>query len=87
MIPLRMRMSRSARLYDGKFQPSLSEATPEFLFALEDMARTAGAADIRYVRVPRNAIFQDKGIPTSTRWSSRLKWMRPKSRRPPALSP
>ncbi len=27
------------------------------------MARTAGAADIRYVRVPRNAIFQHKGIP------------------------
>jgi epoxyqueuosine reductase QueG len=27
------------------------------------MARMAGAADIRYVRVPRNAIFQHKGIP------------------------
>lgn len=63
MIPLRMQMSRSARLYDGKFQPSRSEAGPEFLSALEDMARAAGAADIRYVRVPRSAIFQEKGIP------------------------
>lgn len=63
MIPLRARMSRSARMYDGKFQPSRSEAAPEFLSALEKMARTAGAADIRYVQVPRNAIFQHKGIP------------------------
>jgi len=63
MIPLRVRMGQSARLYDGKFQPSRSEASPEFLSALEDIARTAGAADIRYVQVPRNAIFQHKGIP------------------------
>ncbi len=63
MIPLRVRMSQSARMYDGKFQPSRSEASLEFLSALENMARTAGVADIRYVRVPRNAIFQHKGIP------------------------
>lgn len=63
MIPLRIRMSQSARLYDGKFQPKRSEATPEFLSALENMARMAGAADIRYVKVPPNAIFQHKGIP------------------------
>jgi len=63
MIPLRVRMSESMRLYDGKFEPKRSEASPEFLSALENMARTAGAADIRYVRVPRNAIFQHKGIP------------------------
>ncbi len=63
MIPLRMRMGQSMRLYNGKFQPRRSEASPEFLSALESMARTAGAADIRYVKVPRNAIFQNKGIP------------------------
>lgn len=63
MIPLRVRMSQSARLYDGKFQAKHAEATPEFLSALDSMARKAGAADIRYVKVPRNAIFQYKGIP------------------------
>lgn len=63
MIPMRSQMSQSARLYDGKFQPRRSEASQEFLSALENMARAAGAADIRYVRVPRNAIFQHKGIP------------------------
>jgi ferredoxin len=63
MIPLRVRMGQSARLYDGKLQPSQSQASPEFLSALENLARTAGAADMRYVRVPRNAIFQHKGVP------------------------
>ena len=63
MIPLRMRMGQSMRLYDGKFLPRHSEASPEFLSALEGMARKAGTADIRYVRVPRNAIFRHKGIP------------------------
>lgn len=63
MLPLRAQMSQSARLYDGQFTPTRSEATPEFLPNLENMARTAGAADIRYVRVPRNAIFQHKGVP------------------------
>jgi hypothetical protein len=87
MIPLRMRMSRSARLYDGKFQPSRSEAAPEFLSALEDMARTAGAADIRYVRVPRNAIFQDKGIPHEYAVVITVEMDQPISRQPPALPP
>jgi epoxyqueuosine reductase len=63
MLPMRAQMSQSARLYDGKFTPSYTEASPKFLSTLENMARTAGAADIRYVRVPRNAIFQQKGIP------------------------
>ncbi len=63
MLPMRAQMSQSARLYDGKFIPTFSEASPEFLSTLENMARVAGAADIRYVRVPRNAIFQHKGIP------------------------
>ncbi len=62
-IPLRVRMKQSAKMYDGKSQPTKSEATPEFLAKLEEMARQAGAADIKYVKVPRNAIFQHKGIP------------------------
>ncbi len=63
MIPLQVRMRRSAALYDGKFQPTRSAAPPEFLAELEKMAREAGAANIKYVKVPRNAIFQHKGIP------------------------
>ncbi|PKO00884.1 MAG: hypothetical protein CVU42_01865 [Chloroflexi bacterium HGW-Chloroflexi-4] len=63
MLPLRMRMIQSARMYDGKFQPEHSSASPEFLTALEKMAFSAGVADIRYVRVPRNTIFAHKGIP------------------------
>lgn len=63
MGALMLQMRRSAALYDGKFKPTKSQATPEFIAALEDLARTAGAADIRYVQVPHNAIFQNKGIP------------------------
>ena len=63
MVPLRVRMGQSARLYDGKFESKQTEAPQSFLSALENMARRLGAADIRYVRVPRHAIFQHKGIP------------------------
>ncbi|MCX6082089.1 MAG: hypothetical protein NTW32_21385 [Chloroflexi bacterium] len=63
MIPLQLRMRQSAALYDGKFQPTKSEATPEFFVALEKLAHETGAADLRYIKVPRNAIFQHKGIP------------------------
>ena len=62
-VPLMMNMQRSARMYDGKFQPTQHEATPEFIAELEAMAYQAGAKDIAYVKVPNNAIFQDKGIP------------------------
>jgi ferredoxin len=63
MLPLLVQMRKSAKLYDGKFQPIRSEAAPEFIAELKTMARTAGAKDIKYVKVPRNAIFQHKGIP------------------------
>lgn len=62
-VPLMINMGRSARMYDGRFQPTRSEASPEFIARLEAMARAAGARDIKYVQVPRNAIFRDKGIP------------------------
>lgn len=63
MMPLILQMRASSKLYDGKFQPTRSKASPEFIEKLERIARTAGAKDIRYVTVPRNAIFQQKGIP------------------------
>ncbi|WP_420642454.1 hypothetical protein [Candidatus Leptofilum sp.] len=62
-IPLFANMQIGARMYDGKFQPIKSTASPEFIAELETMAREAGAKDIGYVKVPRNAIFQDKGLP------------------------
>lgn len=61
--PLFLNMQRGARLYDGKFKPTQSHASPEFIIALEQMAKDAGAKDIAYVRVPNNAIFKDLGIP------------------------
>jgi len=63
MLPLVVNMRAGSKLYDGKFQPQRNEATPEFIDRLENMARAVGARDIKYVRVPRNAIFQHKGIP------------------------
>jgi ferredoxin len=61
--PLMINMKRSARMYDGKFHPTQSEASPAFIAELEAMARAEGATDVRYVRVPPNAIFKGKGIP------------------------
>ena len=63
MGPLLLEMRRSARLYDGRFQPTQNEAAPAFIAELESLARAAGARDIKYVKVPPNAIFQQKGIP------------------------
>ena len=63
MVPLFTNMQFSARMYDGKYQPTKSKASPEFITELETLARMAGAKDIKYVKVPPNAIFQDKGIP------------------------
>ena len=62
-LPLMFNMGRSARMYDGKFRPTRSEADPAFVATLEAMARAAGAKDIKYVKVPRNAIFRGKGLP------------------------
>jgi ferredoxin len=63
MLPLVTNMRASSKMYDGKFQPQRSEATPEFIRELDRMAQASGAKDIKYVQVPRNAIFQHKGIP------------------------
>ncbi|MGB7339131.1 MAG: reductive dehalogenase domain-containing protein [Phototrophicaceae bacterium] len=62
-IPLIRGMNRSAKMYDGKFKPKKSQASPKFIAQLEALAYAQGAKDIAYVKVPRNAIFQDKGIP------------------------
>lgn len=63
MLPLQLQMRRSARLYDGKFQPTQSEAHPSFFTQLETLARESGVTAVKYVKVPRNAIFKHKGIP------------------------
>lgn len=63
MAPLMWQMRRSARLYDGTFAPTRSEADPHFLAQLEQVGRAAGARAITYVNVPPNAIFKHKGIP------------------------
>ena len=63
VVPLMLGMQRSARMYDGMFRPTKNEASQEFIAKLEAMARTMGAKEIGYVKVPRNAIFRDKGIP------------------------
>lgn len=63
MIPLQLQMRRGVKLYDGKFQPTRSEASPDLIAQMERLARKAGAREVKYVRVPRNAIFQQKGIP------------------------
>ena len=63
MVPLMSRMKKSARLYDPAFEPKNDTASDSFLKAFEQRARTLGAKDIGYVRVPHHAIFRDKGIP------------------------
>jgi ferredoxin len=62
-IPLFINMQRAAQGYDGKFKPTRSLASPDFIAELEALAYKAGVKDIKYVKVPRNAIFQGKGIP------------------------
>lgn len=63
LLPLLVNMNRSAKMYDGKFRPGRSSAGPVFVVELERLARQWGAKDMKYVNVPRNAIFQGRGIP------------------------
>ena len=63
MLPLMFNMQRAAKMYTGKFVPRKNKATLEFIEKLEQRAYEAGVKDIKYVKVPRTAIFKDKGIP------------------------
>ena len=63
MLPLVLKMRQGSKLYDGKFQPAADTATPEFIEQIEKLARQGGAHDIRYIKVPQNAIFAGKGLP------------------------
>lgn len=63
MLPLVIKMRQGSKLYNGKFQPTAQEATPEFIEKLETLAKLDGARDIRYIQIPNNAIFQGKGLP------------------------
>ncbi len=62
-LPLIFNMQRAARMYDGKMRATRSEAPSELIAELETLARNAGVKDIKYVKVPQNAIFKGKGIP------------------------
>ncbi len=62
-IPLMLNMQIGARMYDGKFDPIETEASPQFIEEFEAMARELGAKDIGYVKVPDYAIFEGKGLP------------------------
>lgn len=61
--PLFLNMQRAARMYDGRVPPAPREASPALITQLEALAYAAGVKDIKYVDVPQNAIFRDKGLP------------------------
>ncbi len=63
MLPLVIKMRQGSKLYDGKFKPSADTATPDFIEKLEALGMQGGARDIRYIKVPINAIFKGKGLP------------------------
>ena len=65
MIPLQLQMRHSAQMYQGDVQPKISQAAPVLIDRLEAAAYRTGAADIKYVKVPRRSIFKHKGIPYS----------------------
>lgn len=58
MLPMVVNMRASSKLYAGKFQPQRSEATNDFIEELESSAKASGAKDIKFIKVPRNSIFQ-----------------------------
>ncbi len=63
MAPLLLNMQVGAQMYDGKPPPQRTEVSPEFISDLEALAYKVGVKDIRYVKVPPNAIFKGKGLP------------------------
>lgn len=63
VLPLMANVWAGARMYDGKSQPRELQAPATFFEKLETLARSLGASDIAYVRVPPDAIFKDKGVP------------------------
>lgn len=63
MLPLMWQMKKSSKLYDGKFVPAQNTADPRFIAELEKIAFDMGATAVKYVKVPRSAIFEHKGIP------------------------
>lgn len=62
-VPLILNMQRGSRMIGRQTYPSTGAASPEFIRKLETLARQAGVKDLRYIKVPPNAIFRDKGIP------------------------
>ncbi|MEM8534320.1 MAG: reductive dehalogenase domain-containing protein [Chloroflexota bacterium] len=62
-LPLFWYISRGSNLYNEAFKPKQNEVTPKFIKQLEALAYKYGVKDIKYIKVPQNAIFKDKGIP------------------------
>lgn len=62
-LPLMLNMQIASRMYDRPFVPRHNQASSELIARVEQMAYEAGVKDIRYVKVPPNAIFQGKKIP------------------------
>jgi len=63
VLPLVLNMKRASRMYDDDFTPTDNRASAAFIEELEQMAHELGAKDIRYVKVPPNAVFQGKQLP------------------------
>ncbi|MEO0564393.1 MAG: 4Fe-4S dicluster domain-containing protein [Chloroflexota bacterium] len=62
-VPLMWNMHQGSKMYADDYTPSATEASKAFLADLERMAKSMGARDIRYIEVPRNAIFKGKRLP------------------------
>lgn len=63
MVPFMVSMEQASGFYKKGSHPTRNLASPALIAKLEEMARELGVKDIGYVKVPRNAIFRDKGIP------------------------
>jgi NAD-dependent dihydropyrimidine dehydrogenase PreA subunit len=63
MIPLQIRMRLGGRFYRRSFVSKRDEVSSEWVEELESMARAMGAKDIRYVKVPPQAIYEGMGVP------------------------
>ena len=76
VLPMIYGMWRTSRMYDGKFTPQQNEASQEFIAELEAMALTAGAKDIRYIKVRAMQSSKTREFPTNMRYFSLWRWSR-----------
>ena len=62
ILPLFYNMMKAGRIYDGRVH-AVKEASAELITENDQMMKAAGAKDASFIEVPRNAIFQGKGLP------------------------